>query len=34
MSQLYAPQTPEVDASMDDYDDEENDEDDVEEVME
>jgi hypothetical protein len=34
MSQLYASQTSNVDASMDDYDDEEDDEDDMEQVME
>ena len=34
MSQLYASQPPNADASMDDYDDEEDDEDDMEEVME
>jgi len=34
MSQLYASQTSNVNASMDDYDDEEDDEDDMEEVME
>jgi hypothetical protein len=33
-SQLYAPQTSNVDVSMDDYGDEEDDEDDMEEVME
>jgi transcription initiation factor TFIIF subunit beta len=34
MSQLYASQPSNADASMDDYDDEEDDEDDMEEVME
>ena len=34
MSQLYASQTSNVNASMDDDDDEEDDEDDMEEVME
>jgi hypothetical protein len=34
MSQLYASQTSNVNASMDGYDDEEDDEDDMEEVLE